>query len=124
LAEVLLQLGASASVESSDRSTPLHRAISVGNVRYAQLLLEYKTNINAQDSVYGHTPLHVAVANKKIDCVKLLLDSKASLNVKTGSDNSWVENRDDGCVYMPISATPLECAIFNRKKNKVFSNII
>ena len=62
-----------------DGVTPLHLAITEGDIDSTKLLINKKANVNKPD-VYGDTPLHKAVNN--IDIFKYLLDVGANPNVR------------------------------------------
>ena len=46
-----------------------------------ELLLEYKANINAQDS-FNRAPLHWSVISANVDCLKILLKHNPNRNIK------------------------------------------
>jgi len=46
-----------------------------------QLLLEYKANINAQDSI-SRSALHWSVVNTNVDCLKALLKYNPDIHIK------------------------------------------
>jgi ankyrin repeat protein len=58
--EILLKSGANVNAKtSSDGETPLHKAISRGDIEIVKLLLNYGADVNAK-SKYGVTALHFA----------------------------------------------------------------
>ncbi len=65
--------------------TPLHFACRAGNLRMAELLLEWGAEPNAQEK-YGFTPLHEAVESNHIEIVRLLLRKGADKNIGTSVD--------------------------------------
>ena len=48
--------------KSIDGATPLHRASEVGSIACADVLLEFKADINVTNH-QGHTPFHIAALN-------------------------------------------------------------
>jgi ankyrin repeat protein len=65
--------------------TPLHFACRAGNLRVAELLLEWGADANVQEK-YGFTPLHEAVESNHIEIVRLLIRKGADKNVSTNVD--------------------------------------
>ncbi|KAJ5115954.1 hypothetical protein N7456_000302 [Penicillium angulare] len=62
-------------------STPLCCAVDDGKLEITKALLEYRPNLNAQDSA-GHTPIMLAVKEKSVEILRLLLDSGADFNIQ------------------------------------------
>lgn len=62
--------------------TPLHEAVSVGNMGVARYLIEHHADINSQD-IDGETPLHYAALAAQPDSVRLLLEAHA---------DAWLES--------------------------------
>jgi len=65
--------------------TPLHFACRAGNLRMAELLIEWGADVNAQEK-YGFTPLHEAVESNHIEIVRLLIRKGADKNIGTNVD--------------------------------------
>jgi hypothetical protein len=63
--------------------TPLHWAAQRDLKDMAELLLDYKADVNAKDSIAGWTPLHVAALEGRKGMVKLLLANRADVNART-----------------------------------------
>jgi ankyrin repeat protein len=63
------------------RSTPLHAAVSEGNIDVAILLLEHGADVNALDR-RGDTPLYKAWRRGRLDMVELLLINHADVNAR------------------------------------------
>ena len=59
-----------------DGATPLHRAAEIGSSGCADVLLEFKVDIDAVNLV-GQTAFHVAALNSHIEFGSYLLDKKA-----------------------------------------------
>ena len=59
--------------------TPLHAAAYFGHVEVSRLLIQYRADIHAINSV-GETPLHEAVQCNHIDVAQLLLEHGADVN--------------------------------------------
>lgn len=57
--------------------TPLHVAVSLGNIELTQALLNAGANIEAQNK-YGLTPLYIAIVHRDKAIVSLLLEAGAS----------------------------------------------
>ena len=56
---VLLEHGADVTARDNTRSTPLHRALSLGSPEIVQLLIEHGANVNARNGK-NKMPLHLA----------------------------------------------------------------
>lgn len=65
--------------------TPLHFACRAGNLKVAELLLEWGADPNVQEK-YGFTPLHEAVEQNHIEIVRLLLRNGADKSLSTTVD--------------------------------------
>jgi len=75
------------TISGSDKSGHnLHWAAARGNIDVTEILLEGKTNVEAQDET-GKTALLVAAAGGHTEVVKMLLD--ASANVAAHDANGW-----------------------------------
>ena len=57
--------------------TALHWACKLGQFKLAKQLIDFKSDIDAEDLV-GRRPLHFALINNHQDLVKLLLEKKAN----------------------------------------------
>lgn len=75
----ILNKGLVAFGKSIDGATPLHRAAEIGSISCADVLLDFKADINAVNLV-GETPFHVAALNQHIEFGRHLLDKKAVNN--------------------------------------------
>lgn len=61
-------------------TTPLHKAVSAGNLKRASDLIYEGADVNATDIIRRDTPLHVAaLRSTDIDMVKLLLNANADI---------------------------------------------
>lgn len=108
----LLNNGAQLTARNEDRETPLHSAVSEGNLDLIDLLLRCQANVNSvggNDNVpplhytndieivrklieykanvndadkYGDIPLHYAVLEKDMGMMQLLLAKKANINAQ------------------------------------------
>ena len=63
-------------------NSPLHRAVHIGDVESARLLLKSGADVDLYNS-FGSTPLYEAVARKKHDMMRLLLAHGANVNRAT-----------------------------------------
>jgi ankyrin repeat protein len=74
-------------IEIADKAghIPLHYAILFRNKHAIELLLKYKSNVNAQDKM-GNNSLHLSIQSKEIKIVNMILNSKPNINMitKTG----------------------------------------
>lgn len=61
--------------------TPLHLAAAVGNGPCVELLVQWGSNINAQES-WGQTPIAIATQRSHISCMKTLLHHGADPELK------------------------------------------
>ena len=75
----MLKKGFMATNKSIDGATPLHRAAEIGSIACADVLLEFKADIDAKN-LKGETPFHVAADNNQIKFGSHLLDKKAQNN--------------------------------------------
>lgn len=67
---LLLGRGANVNCVTKNLMTPLHAAISKGNLMYVKILLEFGANL--YDSSSGETPFHYAVELGKLEIVRYL----------------------------------------------------
>ncbi len=84
LVSLYLQHGANPNARNRYRSTPLHIAVSSGNIEATEALIRYPStnpNVTAQQH---YTPLHFAVLSRHIEIIKILLSSP-KLNPNVGS---------------------------------------
>ena len=73
--------------------SPLHIALSQGNEKMVEFIINNRTvDINEKDS-WGFTPLHYAVTKRSIKFTKLLLDSGCSVSSKS----------NNGCTALDLS---------------------
>lgn len=80
IVEWLLHRGADPDLrDGSGGCTPLHFVVSHGPIEIAEILLEHKAVVNAQDDV-GRIPLHVASRRGYVDFTRLLLRHGADVN--------------------------------------------
>jgi ankyrin repeat protein len=84
VASMLLQAGADPNAadpnQSSSRSTPLHYAVSAGNVQTVKTLLAAHADINARDGA-AKTPLYMAAFGGRVEVVRVLLAAGADPNL-------------------------------------------
>ena len=89
----LLKKGLMPQTKSIDGATPLHRAAEVGSIDCANVLIEYKADINAINHS-GHTPFHIAALNNQIEFGLHMMDLKAKVNCSLSSTKctkcSWL----------------------------------
>ncbi|XP_072748034.1 transient receptor potential channel pyrexia [Anoplolepis gracilipes] len=76
--EALLQAGACPNNPQVYTETPLHVAVSLGNVRCTKLLLNHGADVRVQMGVARSTPLHLAAEEGSAECTRLLLNAGAS----------------------------------------------
>ena len=69
------------SVNSKDRSgnTPLHLAVSKGDLEIISLLIKSKADVNLKNKEKD-TPLHLAVSKGDLEIISLLIKNKADVN--------------------------------------------
>lgn len=63
--------------------TPLHLAVSVGNLRVTEVLLLKRVDVNVVDKL-GRSPLHLAVDRDDASITQLLVDAGADVNLQDG----------------------------------------
>lgn len=62
--------------------SPLHIAAKRGNSEVANLLIQYKADLNIKDDKWGFTPLHYAAMLGKTGIISLLAEQGADLNCR------------------------------------------
>ncbi len=82
--QLLLERGAKVNVSSrnAQKVTPLHGAVSRGDIETAKLLLDKGANVNARQE-RGFTPLFSAAGAGKIELMQLLVERGADVNALT-----------------------------------------
>ena len=107
IAKHLHHNGAHMNVRGNDGRSPLHSAASYGDLEMVQVLLDYKTDVNAQDD-YNWTPIHDVssryyfqdqvpnISISRPDVARLLLERGADPNarMKNGLTPLHVAARD------------------------------
>lgn len=94
--ETLLSKGADPNISLGDGTTPLHCAVSKGNIAIAKVLLENGALPNSKTKIYLQTPLHLAIkiqSNEEI--IKLLLDYNASSTLIDKFDKKPIDYVND-----------------------------
>lgn len=76
--EALLQAGACPNNPQVYTETPLHVAVSLGNVRCTKLLLSHGADVRVQMGDARSTPLHLAAEEGNAECTGLLLNAGAT----------------------------------------------
>ena len=69
--------------EGETNGTVLHLAVTKGDERVVQLLLEKGANVNAQGGRYGNS-LQAAIQNQHENVVRILLEKGADINAQSG----------------------------------------
>jgi Ankyrin repeats (3 copies)/Ankyrin repeat len=77
---LLLEYGANPDARSNDKGTPVHWAVSTGNITKLEYLIQYGANLNIQD-LKGNTPLHWAVHYKFLPAVIFLIEHGSDRNI-------------------------------------------
>jgi uncharacterized protein len=86
IVKLLLENGANPNIPSNNqfKVTPLHSACAISHFEIAELLIDYKADVNAKQ-MQEISPLHSASHNGQTKLVKLLIDNGAVINAKTES---------------------------------------
>ena len=79
-----------------DGATPLHRAAEIGSIGCAEVLLEFKVDIDVTN-LTGQTAFHVAALNSQINFGSFLLDKKAKNDCQKGKSQ---QNPCTKCRYL------------------------
>lgn len=74
-----MRKGSDANAKAEDNTTPLHRAVYVGQADCVAHLLRYGAQPSVADTALA-TPLHYAAESGYVDCARLLLAHKADTN--------------------------------------------
>ena len=82
-----LENGFNPNRKNTASMSPLHYSILLKKLNLAELLLEYKVDIDERNSI-GYTALHKAVLRKNLKLAKLLLEKKAFADAKDLQDNT------------------------------------
>jgi ankyrin repeat protein len=94
LLRVFLEAGANPNVndEAGGGCTLLHYLAASPDAKPSiEVLLQFKANINARDSVFGFTPLTWAVVQRRLDMVQFLLAHGAAIELP--DDQPWTTPR-------------------------------
>ncbi|KAG6811338.1 hypothetical protein H0H92_007883 [Tricholoma furcatifolium] len=65
----------------------LHKAVECNQLEYAQLLIKYNADVNAQNE-FKITPLHKAAEKGHLNCAQLLIKNNADVNAKDEDNNT------------------------------------
>lgn len=76
LLDILLKYKADINQTDYDGKTPLHYAVSSGDLKRVKYFVEHGSNVNVKDRD-GITPLHIATIDKNYDIISYLLSKKA-----------------------------------------------
>ena len=60
--------------------TPLHYAVTIGNVNITRMLLEFGINPNTQD-IYGNTALHYSVSYENFSCISEIINRSYTIHI-------------------------------------------
>jgi len=79
--KLLLKNGANPAIGDEQDYTVLHAAVSMGDIKAIDLLLQYKADINMKDS-YGESPIFEAIYTDDAYTFQHLVDKGADLKIK------------------------------------------
>jgi len=88
MAKMLLEAGATTDVKTEIGFNALMYAVLNKNMPITKLLLDYKANINEQESLIGLTPLLLAITNNDIEMVSFLLENNADPTIVDSTGQS------------------------------------
>jgi len=88
--QLLVKAGANLDLPDNQGKTPLHWAVSNGNLRYIRTLLNGGANANILDNL-GRTPLHYAITRERADIAQYLLTRGADPGVTSPKSVSALE---------------------------------
>jgi hypothetical protein len=83
----LQRFPANANYKAEDDMTPLHAAIKEGNLEAAELLLEFKADIEAK-GMLERTPLHIAAFRGNTEAAKILFQYGADKDAQDRDGNT------------------------------------
>ncbi|KAI0144756.1 ankyrin repeat-containing domain protein, partial [Pestalotiopsis sp. NC0098] len=81
MVELLLVLGADATLRNQQNLTVLHLAVMNSKIGAAKLLIARGADVNAHGGALNATPLHCAVCNENLPMVNLLLSNGATVEL-------------------------------------------
>lgn len=87
LLDILLKYKADINQTDYDGKSPLHYAVTSGDIKRVKYIVEHGSNVNVKDRD-GITPLHIATVDKNYDIVSYLLSKKADKLSKDMNDVS------------------------------------
>ncbi|XP_078666273.1 uncharacterized protein LOC144908504 [Branchiostoma floridae x Branchiostoma belcheri] len=91
LASFLVEKGASVKQTNANGTTPLHKAMEVGDreasVKLTELFLAHGAEVNAKNR-WGNTPAHLAARCNNVDAMRALIASGADTTCKNNEGNT------------------------------------
>ncbi|KAI8500693.1 RNA polymerase II sequence-specific DNA-binding transcription factor binding [Branchiostoma belcheri] len=91
LAGFLVEKGASVKQTNANGTTPLHKAMEVGDreasVKLTELFLAHGAEVNAKNR-WGNTPAHLAARCNNVDALRALIASGADTTCKNNEGNT------------------------------------
>jgi hypothetical protein len=79
VSKLLLEAGAEVDAQSVDGNTPLHDAVTEGNIEMIDLLIFYSASLDLKNNIQ-QTPLTLAIESENFGVIKRLHDAGAILN--------------------------------------------
>lgn len=79
---LLLQKGADVNAKRRNNISVLHLTAESGTAWQANMLLDWRADINAQTDIDLYTPLHLAILNHQMPVIQVLLQWNANINIR------------------------------------------
>lgn len=73
-------------VRDADGSTPLMKAVFIGNRQFAETLIAHGADVNARNA-HGSTPLMIAAHAGRNEIARLLIENGADVNARVNGEN-------------------------------------
>jgi ankyrin repeat protein len=105
IVRMLLQAGATVTVRDGEGYTPLHYAVSKGNLEEVQLLLAAGADVNALNYKNHKTPLHEAINENPNaeEILSLLIEAGGSLSEKTTEGETPLQLAEKQQITKPLA---------------------
>jgi len=87
VALVLIAIHTIISFGAKDNTSPIHRAVLIGNGKVVELLINWGNDVDSKDAS-SRTPLHLAIATNNKEIAELLILRGANVNIQDSQGNT------------------------------------